>query len=137
MKETDDKCSIIEINARMFEVREFYLDQVIKNIQQQAGLTLTMQDKEVLMESLEGTGTQKPLVKEGAMRAASIIICDIITNKNLFNDDLEAPKSILVFLPGLAEIFQFMEFLREYYTGDFIYRKMELIPLHSSLNEEE
>ena len=34
VKETTDKCSIIEINARMYEVREFYLDQVIKNIQQ-------------------------------------------------------------------------------------------------------
>ena len=32
VKETTDKCSIIEINARMYEVREFYLDQVIKNI---------------------------------------------------------------------------------------------------------
>ena len=71
------------------------------------------------------------------MRAASIIICDIITEKNMFNDDLACPKSILVFLPGLAEIFQFMDYLREFYTHDFISRKLELIPLHSSLNEEE
>ena len=71
------------------------------------------------------------------MRAASILICDIITERNAFNDDPECPKSVLVFLPGLAEIFQFMEFMREYYTQDFISRKMELIPLHSSLNEDE
>lgn len=30
-----------------------------------------------------------------------------------------------------------MEYLREFYTGDFISKKIELIPLHSSLNEEE
>ena len=31
VKEKDDKCQIIEINARMFEVREYYLDQLINN----------------------------------------------------------------------------------------------------------
>lgn len=71
------------------------------------------------------------------MRAASIIICDIITKNNMFSDDLEEPKSVLVFLPGLAEIFQFMDFLKEYYDNDFISKKLELIPLHSSLNEDE
>ena len=89
------------------------------------------------MESLEGTGTQKPTVREGAMRAASIIICDIVVKNNMFNDDPELPKSVLVFLPGLAEIFQFMDYLREFYQNDFISKKLELIPLHSSLNEEE
>ena len=39
------------------------------------------------------------------MRAASIIICDIIAGKNMFSDELDQPKSVLVFLPGLAEIF--------------------------------
>ena len=81
VKDTDDKCDVIEINARMFEVREFYLDQVIKNINQQKDtIKLTAQDRETLLESLEGTGIQKPQVREGAMRAASIIICDIIVN---------------------------------------------------------
>ena len=32
VKEQNDKVDIIEINARMFEVRQYYLDQVIKNI---------------------------------------------------------------------------------------------------------
>lgn len=32
VKETSDKCDIIEINARMYEVRQFYLDEMIKNI---------------------------------------------------------------------------------------------------------
>lgn len=30
-----------------------------------------------------------------------------------------------------------MDYLREFYTNDFISKKMELIPLHSSLNEDE
>ena len=71
------------------------------------------------------------------MRAASIIICDIITKNNAFSDELGTPGSILVFLPGLAEIFQFMDYLREFYPPEFISKKLELIPLHSSLNEEE
>ena len=54
------------------------------------------------------------------MRAASIIICDIITKRNAFGDDLDKPKSILVFLPGLAEIFQFMEYMREFYDPNFL-----------------
>ena len=41
VKEAKDKCQLIEINARMYEVREFYLDMVIKNIQEQVGLALT------------------------------------------------------------------------------------------------
>ena len=43
----------------------------------------------MLLESLEGTGIQKPQVREGALRAASIIICDIIAAQNSFNDELE------------------------------------------------
>jgi len=39
------------------------------------------------------------------MRAASIIICDTIERLNTFNDDPNEKKSVLVFLPGLAEIF--------------------------------
>ena len=50
------------------------------------------------------------------MRVASIIICDVIEKKNVFNENLEQGKqSILIFLPGLAEIYQFMEYLTEFY----------------------
>jgi HrpA-like RNA helicase len=71
------------------------------------------------------------------MRAASIIICDIIEKLNTFNDEPAEKKSILVFLPGMAEILQFIDFLGEFYDRDWIKKNLELIPLHSSLNEEE
>jgi HrpA-like RNA helicase len=83
------------------------------------------------------SGSQKPQVKEGSMRAASMIICDIIERLNTFNDDASEKKSILVFLPGLAEIFQFIDYLAEFYDRDWLRKNLELIPLHSSLNEEE
>ena len=141
VEQKEDKCDIIEINARMYEVKEFYLDAVINNIKKQTDLKLTGQDKEILMESMEGAGTQKPQVKEGAMRAASIIICDIIGLKNYFHDNANELKSVLVFLPGLAEIMQFRDYIEEFYgkqTGsNSIYETLDFIPLHSSLNEEE
>ena len=32
VKKTDDPAEIVEINARLFKVTEFYIDQIIKNI---------------------------------------------------------------------------------------------------------
>ena len=71
------------------------------------------------------------------MRAASIIICEIIQKLNIFGDDPNEKKSILVFLPGLAEIFQFIDYLYEFYDKLWLSANFDLIPLHSSLNEEE
>ena len=52
------------------------------------------------------------------MRVASILICDIIDKQNTFNDDLEEEKrGILVFLPGLHEIFEFIDFIRDFYPS--------------------
>lgn len=42
-----------------------------------------------------------------------------------------------MFLPGLAEIFQFIEYMYEFYDKLWLKQNIELIPLHSSLNEEE
>lgn len=72
------------------------------------------------------------------MRCATLIICDIIEKLNSFQEDYEKEKaSILVFLPGLAEIFQFIEYMQEFYDRMWIKQHLELIPLHSSLNEDE
>ncbi len=50
------------------------------------------------------------------MRVASLIICELIAKRNSFNEDPEGDKqSILIFLPGFAEIFQFIEYLSEFY----------------------
>ena len=44
---------------------------------------------------------------------------------------------MLIFLPGLAEIFQFMDFLSEFFDPTWLKNHLDLIPLHSSLNEGE
>ena len=69
------------------------------------------------------------------MRVASIIICDIIEKLNTFKDS-DAKKGVLVFLPGLHEIFEFIEFLtdRGFYDQKWINENLEIIPLHSSLS---
>jgi HrpA-like RNA helicase len=70
------------------------------------------------------------------MRVASMLICDVIERLNRFGDDLEAEKkSVLVFLPGLHEIFEFIEFIRENYDPQWVREKFDLVPLHSSLCE--
>lgn len=74
------------------------------------------------------------------MRLAAMIICDVIEKFDRFNDagELEGEKkSILVFLPGLHEIFEFIEFIKESYDEKWVREKFELVPLHSSLCEDE
>jgi hypothetical protein len=81
-------------------------------------LGLTAQDKELIQEAIEASHSNKPSIKEGVMRVASIIICDIIERQNTFNDDPdEDKKGILIFLPGLHEIFEFIEFIRDFYPA--------------------
>ena len=72
------------------------------------------------------------------MRVASILICDIIDKQNTFSDDLDEDKrGILVFLPGLHEIFEFIDFIRDFYPSQWLTNHLELIPLHSSLSQDE
>lgn len=67
-----------------------------------------------MKEAWEHSFTDKPSIKEGTMRVASFLICDIIERKNEFKDDLEdEKKSILIFLPGYHEIFEFIEFMKQ------------------------
>ena len=74
-------------------------------------------DKDLLQEcSQRQTHAQaKPYVKEGSMRAASIIICDLIERMNIWGDEPNDKKSILIFLPGLVEIFNFIEYCNTFY----------------------
>lgn len=44
---------------------------------------------------------------------------------------------MLVFLPGYHEIFEFIEFLKQHYTENWLLNHLEMIPLHSSLSQEE
>ncbi len=69
------------------------------------------------------------------MRVATVILCDVIERLNAFGEN--AKYSALIFLPGLAEIYQFMEYLNEMNDPLWIKQHLELIPLHSSLNEDE
>jgi HrpA-like RNA helicase len=137
-----DPAPIIEINARCYVVQEFYLGQIISNFKKQPDLTLTRQDNDMLLEAQQGSscyayGGEKPNVKEGCMRVAGLLICDAIERLNAFGDDPNEKKSVLVFLPGLAEIFAFIDALHEWYDPVWLRNSLELIPLHSSLNEDE
>jgi HrpA-like RNA helicase len=40
-------------------------------------------------------------------------------------------------MPGLHEIFEFIEFINDFYPKEFLMNKLELIPLHSSLSQDE
>ena len=106
---------MIEINARLFEVKEFYIEQVVSNIKNDELLELQPGDKDLLDEALQINESNKPQIKDCSMRVASIMICDVIEKLNRFNDEPEDKKSVLVFLPGLFEIFEFIDFINEHY----------------------
>ena len=54
VKRARDPAEIIEINARLFTVKEFYLDKMIQNYRNQKGIVLTQQDKDLLFEVTDG-----------------------------------------------------------------------------------
>lgn len=83
------------------------------------------------------TGQTKPAVRECEMRVASIIVCDVIERLNAFDEIENEKSSVLIFLPGLAEIMQFMDYMYEFYDRQWLKATFDLIPLHSSLNEDE
>lgn len=115
VEKKSDPAEVIEINARLFSVQELYLETILKNLKGDINIKLTSQDKELLDDSLTISDSKKPNVKESTMRVASLLICDVIERLNSFGDDPEDKKSVLVFLPGLHEIFEFMDFLYEWY----------------------
>jgi hypothetical protein len=45
----------------------------------------------------------KAQVKDGALRVASLVVCDLIEKFNDFDE--KRKESVLIFLPGFAEIF--------------------------------
>ena len=88
IKKQEDPADVVVINARCFEVQEFYIEEMIQNLLKEKRITLSPQDKDLLMEAKETQATYiKPTVKESAMRVATIVICDIIERLNSFKED--------------------------------------------------
>jgi HrpA-like RNA helicase len=141
IKKMDDPADVVVINARCFKVTEYYIDDIIDNLlkeNEKKRITLTLQDRELLMEARETQSSYlKANVKESAMRVATLVICEIIQKLNSFDEVGEEKASVLIFLPGMAEIFAFIEYMGEFYDKLWMKQHLELIPLHSSLNEEE
>lgn len=112
----NDPADIIEINFRQYKVDELYIDTIVDNLFQDDQIIKTAQDRDFLFDAKKICEGNKPQVKECTMRVASMLICDVIERLNRFGDDTEAEKkSVLVFLPGLHEIFEFIEFIRDNY----------------------
>ena len=132
-----DPAEVIEINARPFKVTEVFFEKIIRNLLTDQYLKLTAQDRELINEAPSICDQNKPQVKESTMRIASFLICDIIEKQNSFKDQIaeEGKKGVLVFLPGLHEIFEFIDFINEWYDPIWIKNHLEIIPLHSSLGE--
>jgi hypothetical protein len=51
---------------------------MIQKIKRDDKRVLTSQDKDLISEAIEFMHSNKPTIKEGVMRVASIIICDFI-----------------------------------------------------------
>ena len=114
----DDPAEVIEINARLYKVVDLYIDEIVDNMLSDQGIQMTNQDKELLHEGKRICEGNKPQVKEATMRVAAMLVVDVIEKLNRFEDETgegSEKKSILVFLPGLHEIFEFIEFINETY----------------------
>jgi hypothetical protein len=87
VKKAIDPADVIEINARCFAVKDFYLDEIIQNIFSDKDITLSPQDRDLLMEAKDNSGNYlKAVIKEGSMRVASLIVADIIEKLNRFGE---------------------------------------------------
>lgn len=140
LRKAQDPSEVVEINARPFQVKDYYLCDIIRNVRNSKSLKLSSQDAELINEAFEFMHSNKPVIKEGVMRIASIVICDVIERLNEFGDDKSEgaeKKSILVFLPGYHEIFEFIELIKQFYPEKWLSNYLEIIPLHSSLSQEE
>lgn len=78
----NDPADVVEINARLFEVQEFYMDKIIVNLKNDRDVKLSNQDKELIEEARTICDSNKPQVKESTMRVAALIICDVIEKLN-------------------------------------------------------
>jgi|LauGreDrversion4_2_1035121.scaffolds.fasta_scaffold31188_3 HrpA-like RNA helicase len=116
VEKRNDPADVIEINARLYKVEDLYIDGIVDNMLRDSEIPRTAQDRELLYEAKKVCEGNKPQVKESTMRVAAMLICDVIEKLNRFEDDPnEEKKSVLVFLPGLHEIFEFIEFINETY----------------------
>ena len=67
------------------------------------------------------------------MKVAALLILRIIEEKNAFGEKRSEKRTVLIFLPGLLEIFQLIEMIESENSSS--YQNLLLIPLHSSLGE--
>jgi hypothetical protein len=63
------------------------MDETARKNKSKEGLILSEQDKEFINEAIEFSHANKPAIKDGVMRVASLIICDLIEKFNTFKDD--------------------------------------------------
>ncbi len=115
VEKMNDPADVIEINFRLFQVEELYVDQIVDSLLQDSDVKKDRQTVDLLLEARGSTEGNKPQVKDCTMRLAAMIICDVIERLDRFRDADEGEgdkRSVLVFLPGLHEIFEFIEFIR-------------------------
>jgi HrpA-like RNA helicase len=138
VEKMNDPADVIEINFRLFQVEELYVDQIVDSLLQDRGIEKNRQTLDLILEARNVTEGNKPQVKESTMRVAAMIICEVIEKLDRFKDADEGEgdkRSVLVFLPGLHEIFEFIDFIKETYDEKWVRESFDLVPLHSSLCE--
>ena len=138
VEKMNDPADVIEINFRLFQVEELYVDQIVDSLLQDSGIEKNRQTLDLILEARNVTEGNKPQVKESTMRVAAMIICEVIEKLDRFKDADEGEgekRSVLVFLPGLHEIFEFIDFIKETYDEKWVRESFDLVPLHSSLCE--
>lgn len=115
---------IISIYERLYNVKEFYLQDIIYN------LNNDFNNKELILKEKFFFEINNPRIDRNLYTLCSLLI------KNIINEKVcsESRSSILVFLPGYYEIITLGENLISS-LSELEYNKIELIALHSNTSK--
>jgi len=125
--------SVVKIAEHKFKIDYYYLDELrgfgnigkLPTVQQMYGNLANYFD------------SRKPRFLPECVSIAANLIVNIFHLGNYFKDKDEDKKTILVFVPGFAEIFELMQEIQEICPSEEIKKQLILLPLHSTIPDEE
>ena len=79
--------------------------------------------------------THRPKFHSECVHLAALLIVEVFHRGNYFKDAEVDKKTVLVFVPGFAEIFELMQEIQELCPDESTRNQLVLLPLHSSVPE--
>ena len=121
---------IIRINESLHQIYEFNLDTIYFNIKEERNISDKLKEEIVL-----GSSIFKNMMKSNPCFMKELFpICAALIEK--INDENRQNKNgILIFIPGLAEIHQLLDYLQDFFDEKKKY--LEFLILHSQISDSD